>query len=218
MRPLRDASSCVIAPRCSSGASIVRCSKGSCSLPSTCRVTTWGLPTVSSKPSRRMFSTRMARASSPRPCTSHASGRPMSTTLSETLPTSSRSRRSFTMRAVSLWPLTLPTIGLVFVPIVIEIAGSSTVIAGSGRTSSGSAIVSPIVMSSNAGDGDDVARAGALGRIAVERTGLQQLGDAHVRVRAVIAHPGDGLALLDACRRTRGATRCGRGTATRRGS
>ena len=52
------------------------------------------------------------------------------------------------MRAVSLWPLTLPTIGLVLVPIVIEIAGSSTVIAGSGRTSSGSAIVSPIVMSS----------------------------------------------------------------------
>ena len=36
----------------------------------------------------------------------------------------------------------------VFVPIVIEIAGSSTWICGSGRTSSGSAIVSPIVMSS----------------------------------------------------------------------
>jgi hypothetical protein len=36
----------------------------------------------------------------------------------------------------------------VFVPIVIEMAGSSTVIAGAGRTSSGSAIVSPIVMSS----------------------------------------------------------------------
>jgi hypothetical protein len=31
-----------------------------------------------------------------------ASGRPMSTTLSETLPMSSRSRRSLTMRAVSL--------------------------------------------------------------------------------------------------------------------
>ena len=52
------------------------------------------------------------------------------------------------MRAVTLWPLTLPTSGEVFVPIVIEIAGSSTVIAGSGRTSSGSAIVSPIVISS----------------------------------------------------------------------
>ena len=52
------------------------------------------------------------------------------------------------MRAVSLWPLTLPTIGEVFVPIVIEMAGSSTWIAGSGRTSSGSASVSPIVISS----------------------------------------------------------------------
>ncbi len=52
------------------------------------------------------------------------------------------------MRAVSLWPFTLPTIGDVFVPIVIEMAGSSTWIAGSGRTSSGSASVSPIVISS----------------------------------------------------------------------
>ena len=52
------------------------------------------------------------------------------------------------MRAVSLCPLTLPMRGDVLVPIVIEMAGSSTVIAGSGRTSSGSAIVSPIVMSS----------------------------------------------------------------------
>ena len=52
------------------------------------------------------------------------------------------------MRAVSLWPFTLPMSGLVFVPIVIEIAGSSTVMVGSGRTSSGSARVSPIVMSS----------------------------------------------------------------------
>lgn len=59
---------------------------------------------------------------------------------------SSLSRRSLTMRAVSLWPLTLPISGEVLVPIVIEMAGSSTVIAGSGRTSSGSAIVSPMVM------------------------------------------------------------------------
>ena len=35
MRPLRAASSWVIAPRYSSGASIVRCSNGSCGLPST---------------------------------------------------------------------------------------------------------------------------------------------------------------------------------------
>ena len=52
----------------------------------------------------------------------------------------------------------------------------------------------------DAGDGDDVARRRGLGRVAVERAGLQQLGDAHVRVRAVVAHPGDGLALLDGAR------------------
>ena len=41
----------------------------------------------------------------------------------------------------------LPTSGEVFTPMVIEIAGSSTVISGSGRGSSGSASVSPIMMS-----------------------------------------------------------------------
>ena len=103
IRPRRAASSCVIAPRYSSGASMVSCSNGSCRRPSgPMRVTTWGFPTVSSNPSRRMFSTRIASASSPRPCTSHASGRPMSTTRSDTLPMSSRSSRSLTMRAVSL--------------------------------------------------------------------------------------------------------------------
>ena len=51
------------------------------------------------------------------------------------------------MRAVSFAPFTLPASGEVFVPIVIEIAGSSMWIAGSGRTSAGSASVSPIVIS-----------------------------------------------------------------------
>ncbi len=44
-------------------------------------------------------------------------------------------------------PLTRPAIGEVLVPMVIEIAGSSTVISGSGRGSSGSARVSPMVIS-----------------------------------------------------------------------
>ena len=90
------------------------------------------------------------------------------------------------MRAVSLWPLTLPTIGEVFVPIVIEIAGSSTVDGGSGRTSSGSARVSPIVMSSKPATATMSPGPALLGREAVERLGLQELGDAHVRVRAVV--------------------------------
>jgi hypothetical protein len=49
-------------------------------------------------------------------------------------------------------------------PIVIEIAGSSTAMRGSATGFSGSARVSPIVTVRDAGDGDEVARAGALGR------------------------------------------------------
>lgn len=147
MRPLRAAISWVMAPTNSSGQSIVIASNGSCSWPSMVRVTTCGLPTVSSKPSRRICSTSTARASSPRPCTSQASGRPMSTTRMLTLPTSSWSSRLRTSRAVSLWPGTLPASGEVLVPMVTEIAGSSTVIRGSAWAWSGSARVSPIMIS-----------------------------------------------------------------------
>ena len=44
-------------------------------------------------------------------------------------------------------PLSLPDSGLEFTPIVTDTAGSSTVISGSGRGSSASARVSPIMMS-----------------------------------------------------------------------
>ena len=64
-----------------------------------------------------------------------------------TLPTSSDSSRFFTWRAVSFVP-SRPASGDVLMPIVIDSAGSSTVITGSGRGSSASASVSPIVMSS----------------------------------------------------------------------
>ena len=48
IRPFRAARSWVIVPRNSSGVSMVSRSTGSWSLPSISRVTTWGLPTVSS--------------------------------------------------------------------------------------------------------------------------------------------------------------------------
>ena len=147
IRPLRVASSSVIVPRYSSGASMVSRSIGSWILPSTSWVTTCGLPTVSSKPSRRICSTRIASASSPRPCTSQASGRSVGRIRSDTLPTSSASRRSLTRRAVTLPPLTRPTSGEVLVPMVIEIAGSSTWISGSAIGFSASARVSPMVIS-----------------------------------------------------------------------
>ena len=59
---------------------------------------------------------------------------------------SSASRRARTCRAVSLSP-SLPASGEVLIPIVTESDGSSTVMTGSGRGSSGSASVSPIVTS-----------------------------------------------------------------------
>ena len=48
IRPLRTASSWVTVPRYSSGQSTVSRSTGSCTLPLTSRLTTCGLPTVSS--------------------------------------------------------------------------------------------------------------------------------------------------------------------------
>src|SRR6266508_4945746 len=65
-RPLRSASNCVTTPTYSSGTSIASRSTGSCTLPSISRVTTCGLPTVSSKPSRRISSTSTASCNAPR--------------------------------------------------------------------------------------------------------------------------------------------------------
>ena len=121
-------------------------STGSWILPSISRVTTCGLPTVSSKPSRRIISTRMASCSSPRPWTSQVSGRSVVSTRMDTLPISSVSRRALTSRAVRFLP-DLPASGEVLMPIVIEMDGSSTVINGSGLGFSGSDSVSPMVMS-----------------------------------------------------------------------
>src|SRR5262249_20103227 len=112
------------------------------------RVTTSGLPTVSSKPSRRMISTSTASASSPRPCTSQVSGRSVPNTRMDTLPTSSASRRFLTRRAVSLVP-SLPASGDVLVPIVTDSDGSSTVSTGSGSGAAGSASVSRMVTSAS---------------------------------------------------------------------
>ena len=126
--------------------SIVTRSTGSHLRPSISRVTTSGLPTVSSKPSRRIVSTSTASCSSPRAWTSHASGRSVGLTRMLTLPTSSASSRFFSRRAVIFVP-SRPASGEVLMPIVIDSAGSSTVITGNGRGSSGSASVSPIVIS-----------------------------------------------------------------------
>jgi hypothetical protein len=72
-----------------------------------------------------------------------------------------------------------PASGEVLVPIVIEIAGSSTVISGSGRGSSRSARVSPIMMSGMPAMAMMSPGAGGLAgrRLALQALGHEQLGD-----------------------------------------
>ena len=169
---------------------------GSCSLPSTVRVTTCGLPTVSSKPSRRMISTRIASCSSPRPCTSQVSGRSVGSTRIDTLPTSSASSRLFTSRAVSFLPLSPG-----------QRRGVDADRHRDARLVDGDDRQRPRVVGvgegladgdlGDAGDGDDVARPGRLGRHPVQGVGHQQLGDLDPLDGAVGAAPGDGLALAD---------------------
>ena len=93
-----------------------------------------------------MVSTSTASCSSPRPSTSHLSGRSVGPTRMATLPTNSASSRAFTSRAVSFVP-SVPASGEVLMPIVMARLGSSTVMAGSGTGTSASASVSPIVTS-----------------------------------------------------------------------
>jgi hypothetical protein len=85
------------------------------------------------------------------------------------------------------------------VPIVIEIAGSSTVMSGRRRGSSRSARVSPMVISSmpamammSPGPASCRGR-----RLALQALGHEQLGDLDPLHAAVAAAPGDLLALAD---------------------
>src|SRR6266581_4262867 len=72
-----------------SGTSVTSRSSGSSFLPFSARTTISGLPTINSKPSRRIVSIRMASCSSPRPSTRNDSGVSVSSTRIETLVISS---------------------------------------------------------------------------------------------------------------------------------
>ena len=105
-----------------------------------------GLPTVNSKPSRRIISTSTANCSSPRPCTSHMrrGGRCPRPEV-RTLPINSESSRFLISRAVILLPCP-PARGDVLVPMVTE----SRLVHGDHRQgpgSFGSTRVSPMVIS-----------------------------------------------------------------------
>ena len=194
IRPLRRASSCVVTPRKSSGMSIASRSTGSCSLPSISRVTTCGLPTVSSKPSRRIVSTSTASWSSPRPCTSQVSGRSVSSTRIDTLPTSSCSSRSCTCRAVSRVP-DWPASGEVLMPIVMPSAGSSIAIGGSGLgiLRVGDRLADRDLR--DARDRDDLPRPGLVGVDAPQALRDVELGDGGALDGAVAPAPRHGAPL-----------------------
>ena len=128
-----------------SGTSMERCSTGSMTWSSMRFVTISGRLTISSKPSRRIISIRMPSCSSPRPSTLKESGEPVSCILSETLVSSSLSRRSRRLREVTNLP-SRPANGPLLTLNWIAIVGSSIVIGGSGCGFSTSQKLSPIVM------------------------------------------------------------------------
>ena len=195
---------------------MARRSTGSCTRPSTSRVSTRGWPTVSSKPSRRISSTRTASCSSPRPCTSQVSGRSVGSTRIETLPTSSCSSRVWTWRAVSAVP-SRPASGEVLMPTTIEIDGSSTASTGSGRGSSGSASVSPIVTSGSPATRDQLARAGLVDLHPLQRLGDLELTQVRRAARCRRRAPMRSAGRRGSCRDGRGRGPAGPGTGRRRG-
>ncbi len=90
---------------------------------------------------------RIAICSSPRPETWKASGASVASTRMATLKRASRSSRSRSLREVTCCP-SRPAIGESLTAKTMASVGSSTWMGGSGRGSSGSVTVSPIVTSS----------------------------------------------------------------------
>ncbi len=195
-RPFRSASICVTTPTYSSGTSIATRSTGSARRPSTSFVSTSGLPTVSSKPSRRISSTRIASWSSPRPCTSQASGREVGRTRSETFPTSSASSRSRIWLAVSRVPSSTGERARVDpdrdrqARLVDGRDRKRPRVVGVGDGLADRHLCEP-------GQSDDLARPGLLRRDAFERLRHVELGRTRVHDRPVGAAPGDRRALAE---------------------
>ncbi len=127
---------------------------------------------------------RIDSCSSPRPTTFICSGVSVSSTRSDTLPSSSFSSRSRRLREVTYWP-SRPATGDVLTPKIIDTVGSSTAIGGMAMRCSWSAIVSPIVMSSMPARQIDVARRGLADLDPLEAVEREQLGDLRVLERAI---------------------------------
>ena len=169
-------------------------STGSWSLPSTSRVTTSGLPTVSSKPSRRIISTSTASWSSPRPCTSHASGRSVGEHAQRHVADELGVEAALHQAGGELVAVLAGERRRVDADrhrqarVVDVDHGQRTRVVGVGERLADGDVGEP-------GDGDDLARAGLVGVDAVERLGDVELGDPHVLDGAVGAAPRHRLAL-----------------------
>ncbi len=135
----------ITAPMHSSGTSATIRSIGSQTLPSMVLVSTRGVDTLNSYPSRRMVSMRMLRCISPRPATLKASV-PCSVTWRETSFNSSRSSRSRRFREVTYLP-SFPAKGESLTAKVISMVGSEIFTKDRGSTASGAHRVRPMVMS-----------------------------------------------------------------------
>ena len=104
---------------------------------------TRGLPILSSYPSRRIVSIKIAKCRMPRPFTAYASAPSIISTRSATLRWSSLSSLALSCRVVTYLP-SRPTIGDELTLKTISSVGSSTVNRGSGLFASTALIVSPI--------------------------------------------------------------------------
>ena len=218
MRPLRSAKSCVTTPRYSSGASIADALDRlvddavdlAASRPAACR--------RSARSPRGASARRGSRAGArrgpapPRCRAARSEGR----AARRCRRARSRSRLSTSARRHLV--ARRPASGEVLMPIVIESDGSSTAITGSGRGSSGSASVSPIVTSGMPATAMISPGPGLLGLDPVERLGDVQLGHLRPLDRPVRAAPGDLLRRAGSSPGGRGRARADRRRARRRGS
>ena len=146
--PLRSESFCTTTPENSSSTSMMVSSIGSMRAPVVSSVLnkTRGRETVSSNPSRRMFSIRMASCNSPRPATVKLSLSSFSLMRMAMLRSASFSRRSRMTRLCTLSP-SWPASGPSLMRNVMERVGGSTGCAVSGVSTEGSHNVSATVAS-----------------------------------------------------------------------
>ena len=141
--PFRRVTISMILLAYSSGRLTVSCSTGSHFIPSISLMITWGCPTWSSYPSRRIVSIRTDKCRTPRPYTVHTSAFSAFSTRNAKLRSSSLVRRSAIWREVTNLP-SFPKKGESLLVKVIDIVGSSIAIRGKGSGFCKSVIVSPI--------------------------------------------------------------------------